>query len=163
MLGLLGTTWQAIRATRAERAAIAERDEKEQARRAAQAAAEAEAAQRQKAETAEKKAAEEAAVATAVNEFLQKDLLGLAGAEAQVGAELKPDPDVKLRTLLDRALANVDERFADQPAVRCAVQHTLSSAFLAIGRYPEAVRLREQVREYCEQTFGPEHSQRSWQ
>jgi eukaryotic-like serine/threonine-protein kinase len=156
-LGLLGTTWQAIRATRAERVAIAERDEKEQARRAAQAAAEVEAAQRQKAETAEKRASNEAAIARAVSEFLQNDLLGLAGAEAQVGAEIKPDPEVELRTLLDRALAHVDQRFADQPVIRAEVQRTLAGAFLAIGRYPEAVRLREQVREYRTQTLGPEH------
>ena len=31
---------------------------------------------------------------------------------------MEPDPNLKLATLLDRALAKVDERFADQPRVR---------------------------------------------
>ena len=74
--------------------------------------------QRQEAEASEKYAAEEAAVANAVNGFLQQDLLGLAGADAQVVAQIEPDPNLKLTTLLDRAAAKVDERFADQPRVR---------------------------------------------
>ena len=28
---------------------------------------------------------------------------------------MKPDPDIKFTTLLDRALSQVDERFMDQP------------------------------------------------
>jgi non-specific serine/threonine protein kinase/serine/threonine-protein kinase len=124
-----------------------------QARTAAQAereAREAEAEQRQQAEASEKKASEEAAVAKAVREFLQQDLLGLAGAAAQLGAEIEPDPNVKLTTLLDRAAAKVDERFADEPRVRAAVQDTLARAYESIGRYAEAVRLWERVRQYCE-------------
>ena len=170
-LGLLGTSWQAIRATRAEGVAIAERDEKETARREALASAEraraaaeaerqakeAEAQQRQQAEAAEKKATEEAAVAKAVNDFLQKDLLGLAGAEAQLEAKMEPDPNLKLATLIDRAVAKVDERFADQPRVRATVQATLARALSSIGRYEEASLLWVQVREYCEEAFGAEH------
>ncbi len=115
VLGLIGTTWQSVRATRAERKAveneqraIAERDEKEKAR-------EREAEQRRLAETAQQTASEEAAVAKAVNEFLKDDLLGLAGAGAQFEAGLTPDPDLKLSTLLDRALTKVNERFGEQP------------------------------------------------
>ncbi len=128
-----------------------------EARTAAEAerkAREAEAQQRQKAEASEKKASEEAAVANAITEFLQQDLLGLAGAEAQLAAKMEPDPNLKLATLLDRAMAKVDERFADQPRVRAEVQATLASAFYSIGRYAEAARLWEQVRQYRETTLG---------
>ena len=97
------SVYQAVRATRAERLA--------------QAAAQAEAQQRQKAEASEKKAAEEAAVAKAVSEFLQQDLLGLGGAEEQLASGIEPDPNLKLVTLLERAAAKVDGRFADQPRV----------------------------------------------
>ncbi len=130
-----------------------------QARTAAQAereAREAEAQQRQEAEASEKKASEEAAIATAVKEFLRQDLLGLAGAEAQVGAQIEPDPNLKLTTLLDRATAKVDEHFADQPRVRAEVQDTLAHAYFSIGRYADAVRLWEQVRQYGE-IARPEH------
>ncbi len=169
--GIVGTSWQAIRATRAERAANHERDEKDQARREAlasagraRAAAESErkarreeAVQRKNAESSAKQAAEEAAVSKAVNEFLQQDLLGLAGAEALLEARMKPDPDLKLATLLDRAMANIDRRFTDQPGVRMELQNTLAGAFFRIGRYEEAARLRKQLQQHFESTRGPEH------
>ena len=80
--GLVGTTWESIRAMRAEAAAVAERDQAETARRAALASAEGErqareeeTRQRQVAEAAGKKAGEEAAIARAVTEFINTDLL----------------------------------------------------------------------------------------
>lgn len=122
----------------AEAAAETERLAKEaeaQQRAVAEAAADAEAAHRLLAETAEKKAIEEAAIAKAVSEFLQQDLLGLAGAEAQLAAEMEPDPHLKLATLLDRALIKVEERFSNQPAVRAAVQSTLAGLCLSPSRF----------------------------
>ena len=192
VLGLLGTTWQAIRAARAEnlarasekralaseRQAIAERDERETARREALASAEregeqrllaeaaagaerlareSEAMQRLAAEASERRAVEEAAIAQAVSDFLQEDLLGLAGAEAQIAEEMDPDPDLKLSTLLDRALVKVEDRFADQPRVRAAVQVTLANALRSIGRHAEEVDLWHKIRQYREDTFGSEH------
>jgi serine/threonine protein kinase len=164
VIGLIGTTWQAIRATRAEERAIASAEREAEQRRTAESAAaaereakEAEAAQRAAAEEAEKKAVEEAAIAKAVQDFLQNDLLGLAGAEAQLDANLKPDPDLKLSTLLDRALLKVEERFADQPRIRAAVQATLANALLSIGRYTEAAELFEKVQRHLDQAFGPKH------
>ena len=169
--GLVGTSWQAIRATRAERAATGERDAKDLARLEALASAGRaresaeserkakveEALQRKKAEISARQAAEEAAVAKAVNEFLQQDLLGLAGAEAQLEARMTPDPDLKLATLLDRAMANVGRRFADQPRVRRELQKTLAGAFSRIGRYEEATRLWKKLHEDNESRLGTEH------
>jgi serine/threonine protein kinase/tetratricopeptide (TPR) repeat protein len=120
LAGLVGTSWQAIRAQRAERLA-----------------------------------ADEAAVALAVNQFLQDDLLAMAGADNQFRAQVQPDPDLKLRTLLERAMSRVDQRFADQPRVRAEVQYTLGQALTSIGRYHDAIRLLEQVRDYRQQTLGP--------
>ena len=54
----------------------------------------------------------EAAVAEAVNEFLQNDLLAQAGASAQAGSKTKPDPNLKVRTALDRAAERSEVRFA---------------------------------------------------
>ncbi len=82
----------------------------------------------------------EAATAKAVNQFLQDDLLSQANPEAQGGADTKPDPDVKARTLLNRAAAQVEKRFSQQPLVESAIQHTIGKAFYGLGLYPEAER-----------------------
>jgi non-specific serine/threonine protein kinase/serine/threonine-protein kinase len=82
----------------------------------------------------------EAAVARAVNQFLQDDLLSQANPESQGGAETKPDPDVKARTLLDRAATKVEKRFANQPLVESDIQHTIGKAYYGLGLYPEAER-----------------------
>ena len=57
----------------------------------------------------------EAAVATAVNQFLQDDLLSQANPESQGGAGTKPDPDVKALTLLDRAASKVGKGSRTSP------------------------------------------------
>ena len=62
-----------------------------------------------------------------------------------------------LRTLLERALKNVEQRFANQPDLRVEVQATLGKAFAAIGRYEEALELWQTVYEYQKQVHGPEH------
>jgi len=80
----------------------------------------------------------EAAIAKAVNQFLQEDLLSKANPESQGGAETKPDPDVKARTLLERAASQVGKRFAHQPLVESAIQHTIGKAYLGLGLYPKA-------------------------
>ena len=80
----------------------------------------------------------EAAIAKAVNQFLQDDLLSQANPEAQDGADSKPDPDVKARTLLNRAAAQVGKRFPQQPLVESAIRHTIGKAFYGLGLYPQA-------------------------
>jgi hypothetical protein len=132
------STYLAIRATRAEREATADRN------RAVVAEAKA-VQQRDRAEAAEreaKAAAEtpttEAAIARAVNEFLQQDLLGQADVDNQAGLGQKPDPDIKVRTLLDRAAAAVGSKFAEQPAVEAAIRRTIGDAYVALGLYPLA-------------------------
>jgi non-specific serine/threonine protein kinase/serine/threonine-protein kinase len=82
----------------------------------------------------------EAAVARAVNQFLQDDLLSQANPEAQGGAETKPDPDVRARTLLERASVKVEKRFANQPLVESEIQQTIGKAYYGLGLFPEAER-----------------------
>ena len=59
----------------------------------------------------EEKARTEAAISRAVNQFLN-DLLGLANSISQVESGIKPNPDITLKTVLDRAANRVGERFA---------------------------------------------------
>jgi non-specific serine/threonine protein kinase/serine/threonine-protein kinase len=80
----------------------------------------------------------EAAVAKAVNQFLQDDLLSQANPESQNGTESKPDPDIKARTLLDRAAAQAGKRFAQQPLVEAEIQHTIGKAYYGLGLYKQA-------------------------
>jgi eukaryotic-like serine/threonine-protein kinase len=80
----------------------------------------------------------EAAVATAVNEFLQNDVLAQASAFAQAGPNTKPDPDLKVRTALDRAAKRIEGKFAKQPEVEASIRNTIGQAYLDLGLYPEA-------------------------
>jgi hypothetical protein len=80
----------------------------------------------------------ETAVAKAVNQFLQDDLLSQANPESQNGAESKLDPDIKARTLLDRAAAQAGIRFAQQPLVESEIQHTIGKAYNGLGLYKQA-------------------------
>jgi non-specific serine/threonine protein kinase/serine/threonine-protein kinase len=80
----------------------------------------------------------EAAIATAVNQFLQDDLLAQTNPESQGGADAAPDPEVKARTLLDRAAAQVGKRFAKQPLVESAIRATIGKAYAGLSLLPQA-------------------------
>ena len=71
------------------------------------------------------RANEEAAVAQAVDDFLQNDLLAQASAARQARPGAKPDPDLKVRTALDRAAARITGRFDRQPEVEAAIRDTI--------------------------------------
>jgi serine/threonine protein kinase len=74
----------------------------------------------------------QAAIAKAVNEFLQNDLLSQADSAAQ-GGNSAPDPEVKVRTLLDRAADRTEKRFANQPLVESEIQGTIGQTYLGLG------------------------------
>src|SRR5215475_2382056 len=50
-------------------------------------------------------------VAGAVNDFLQNSLLAQASADTQARPSTKPDPNLTVRTALDRAAAKIDGKF----------------------------------------------------
>jgi non-specific serine/threonine protein kinase/serine/threonine-protein kinase len=80
----------------------------------------------------------EAGVANAVNNFLQNDLLAQAGASAQARPDTKPDPDLKVRTALDRAAVSIMQRFETQPLVEASIRTTVGKTYEDLGLYPEA-------------------------
>ncbi|HVI09398.1 MAG TPA: serine/threonine-protein kinase [Candidatus Binatia bacterium] len=80
----------------------------------------------------------EAAVAKAVNQFLQDDLLSQANPESQNSGQSKIDPDVKVRSLLDRAADRAGKRFAQQPLVESEIQSTIGKAYMGLGLNKEA-------------------------
>jgi eukaryotic-like serine/threonine-protein kinase len=183
LLGVAVSAWQAIRARHAEELAVAARDaevaermEAEQQRdRAAKAEAQAQAEgekakqERDKAVTEKKRADDEAAIAQAVNDFLRKDLLGQTSEAAQVRAGFRPDPDVKMRTLLDRASAKVGDRFKDKPRVEAAVRASIGAAYHSLRNSAqgqlrqdlETAALMHQTRalELLEKALGKDHDE----
>jgi non-specific serine/threonine protein kinase/serine/threonine-protein kinase len=82
---------------------------------------------------AERTAREQAAIAQAVNDFLQQDLLGQADVDNQATLGERPDPDIKVRTLLDRAAERIEGKFKDQPLVEAAIRRTIGETYLCIG------------------------------
>jgi serine/threonine protein kinase/tetratricopeptide (TPR) repeat protein len=99
----------------------------------------------------------EAATAKAVNEFLQKDLLAQAGPATQGSPSTKPDPDLKVRTALDRAAATLGTRFANQPVVEASLRQTIANAYKDLGLYSEAERQDERALALRRRVLGDNH------
>ena len=100
------------------------------------------------------RARREAAVAQAVNDFLQNDLLAQASASAQAERGVKPDPNITVRTVLDRAAQQVDGKFDTQPEVEVALRNTMAAAYIDLGLYPEARKQAERALELGRQRLG---------
>jgi len=96
------------------------------------------------------RASREAAVAQAVNDFLQNDLLGQASAYNQS----KPDPDTKVRTVLDRAAQHIQGKFEKQPEVEAGIRATIGQTYMELGQYPEARTQFERALELDRRTLG---------
>ena len=141
--GATVSAWQAVRAT-------AERDAKEEARQA-------EAVQRRQAVEEKQRADEEAAIAKAVNEFLQQDLLGQADIGNQpAGAER--NNNITVRELLDRAAEGIDAKFKGQERTEAAIRLTLGTAYEGLGDFPKAQLHMERSLELLTQEPGSDQS-----
>jgi tetratricopeptide (TPR) repeat protein len=73
----------------------------------------------------------------AVTDFLQNDLLSQASAYNQE-ANTKPDPNITVRTALDRAAARIEGKFAKQPLLEASIRQRIANVYLDLGVYPEA-------------------------
>jgi eukaryotic-like serine/threonine-protein kinase len=129
MLGTILSTVQAIRATAAEAATRRQRD---------------------RAET-------EAKISKAVQEFLQRDLLAQASAYNQSTLRTTPDPDLKVRTALDRAARTIGDRFADQPLVDASIRLTVGDTYSQLGLYREALPHLQRALDLRRTVLGPDH------
>lgn len=136
LAGVAVSTWLAIRAQRAGQAALIERD---------------------RALSEKRRADEESAISKAVNDFLQNDLLAQAGSSAQAGPSTKPDPDLKVRTALDRAAAGIARKFDKQPLVEASIRQTIGNAYIDLGIYPEARKHIETALDLRRKLLGEDH------
>ena len=110
-----------------------------------------------KARRAEAQAKQQSAIAQAVNDFLQKDLLAQASAATQSGPTVKPDPDMKVRTALDRAADRIEGKFAKQPEVEAAIRDTIGQTYTDLGLHAEAGKQLERALDLRRRVLGPEH------
>ncbi len=99
----------------------------------------------------------ESAAAQAVNDFLRNDLLAQASAATQSGPATKPDPDLRVRTALDRAAARIGGRFDRQPEVEAAVRDTMGQTYTDLGLYPQAQPQLERSLDLYRKVLGPEN------
>ncbi len=97
--------------------------------------------------------------AAAVSEFLQNDLLGQADLANQTAEGGGRDPDVRVRTLLDRAARTIEGKFKEQPLTEAAIRLTVGKAYRALGNYPEAERQLERSVELFDANLGPDDTE----
>src|SRR4029077_9760143 len=103
VMGTAACAWLAVSARHARDQARKEAASALLAQEAAEKAQKAEAIERERAKR-------QAEIAEAVKEFLERDLIGQADISADEGGAQKPDPDLKLKTAIDRAAKKVSER-----------------------------------------------------
>ena len=156
VLGLAVSIWQVVRARAAEGQARSAQMQAESDRDRAT-KAEADVKTERDTAVAEKRRADElAAIAQAVNDFLQRDLLMQADSRNQpIGVE--HDPNVKVRTLLDRAAKNVELRFADKPLMEAAIRLTVGNTYWGLGDFDEAQRHLERSVQLRSARLGANH------
>jgi tetratricopeptide (TPR) repeat protein len=144
--------WQAARATEAQHQAETDRDRAKTAEAKAQTNLE-------RATEAERRATTEAAIAKAVSDFMQGDLLGQVFSVPEFSEPSAGNPDLTVREALDRAAARIGDRFRDQPLVEAAIRTTIGDAYmrlyqsgngLAVPHLERALKLRQDH-------LGPDH------
>ena len=171
--GIVASTLQAARANRerdratsAERSATQARDLAVKAEQQATQdrnkaiAAETQARQdRDKAVVERKRADTETAAEKALNDFLGKDLLGMANPMAQSSTNLAsapppgqggapgaaPNANLTVKEALDRAVKKIEGRFPNQPLVEASIRESMAQTYLGLGAYVEAQTQETQV------------------
>jgi hypothetical protein len=96
----------------------------------------------------------------AISDFLRNALLAQASAANQSRPNTKPDPDLKVRTALDRAAARITGKFDRQPEVEAAIRYTIGQTYMDLGLYPGAGTQLQSVRAK-ERSPTPEMNTRS--
>jgi tetratricopeptide (TPR) repeat protein len=99
----------------------------------------------------------EAAVAEAVNNFLQNDLLAQASAAIQSGPSAKPDPHLEVRTALDRAAQRITGKFDKQPEVEAAIRDTMGQTYTDLGLFAEARKQFERAMDLYQRSLGAQN------
>jgi serine/threonine protein kinase len=110
------------------------------------------------AETAEGRAATEAAIARAVNDFLMGDVLGRANSVSQFCDEIGSNLEITVKEALDRAAAKIGERFQDQPLVEAAIRRVIADSYQNLGRHQSTLVHYEREVALRKAHLGPNHA-----
>jgi serine/threonine protein kinase/tetratricopeptide (TPR) repeat protein len=106
-------------------------------------------------EAEQRRADQERSIARAVDDFVQKDLLGQADIANQAGGAR--DRNITVRELLDRAAQGLAKRFQGQERTEAAIRLTLGRTYQAVDEYAKAQEHLERSRALREKMFGPRH------
>jgi serine/threonine protein kinase len=131
--GISGTSWGLIRAEHARKA---------------------EAEQRGRADEAAQKAKREAAIAVAINDFLNKDILQLSNPLGQASSGVSPDANLTLRTVLRRAAKRIDGKFPNEPEVEMRLRYTIGASLVSLGDNAAALPQLEKVVAASQELLG---------
>lgn len=104
-----------------------------------------------RARAARDEAVRQAAIARAVNDFLNNDLLAQADPYESGGEALT------VRQALDKAAATIGGRFEDRPGVEAELRHTIGNAYRNLGEYEPAELHLKRAIELSERLYGPDH------
>ncbi|HEX7423328.1 MAG TPA: serine/threonine-protein kinase, partial [Terriglobales bacterium] len=94
--------------------------------------------------------------ALAINDFLERDLLSQSDSERQSGTN-RADPDLKVRTALDRAATRITGKFDQQPEVEASIRDTIGQTYINLGLHKEARPQLERALELRRRVLGVEH------
>lgn len=106
-----------------------------------------------RARRAQKEAEQQTAIARAVNDFLHNDLLG----QASVFNQSKPDPNISVRTVLDRAAANIGGKFKGQPEVEASIRETIGTTYFSMALLPQAQQQMQRALALSSRALGWDH------
>jgi hypothetical protein len=109
------------------------------------------------AEADQKRATTEAAVARAVNNFLQNDILKQVSNAPQDEMESEVEVHLTVREALDRASAKVGDQFLDQPMVEAAIRTAIGEAYGSLDQHQRGVDHLERALELRRDHLGPDH------
>ena len=112
--------------------------------------------QAQRLKTERDRASREQAAAEAVSDFLRYDVLAQASALGQAAPDVKPDPDMKVRTALDRAAARIEGRFTAQPLVEVKIRQTIGQTYAELQLLDQARQQLTRALDLARRTTGDE-------
>jgi tetratricopeptide (TPR) repeat protein len=95
----------------------------------------------------------EAATATAVT-GLFTEVLSQANPNTQATPTSKPDPDLRVRDVLDRVAQRVGTKFSGKPEVEAVIQHTIGEDYFRLGLYAKAQQHLEQAVQLFKDSLG---------
>jgi tetratricopeptide (TPR) repeat protein len=138
------SAWQAVVAREAQYQAEADRKQAE--------------ADRDRAKNAEGRAVTEAAIARAVNAFLQEDLLTQTASGPPSDREFDESPYLTVKEALDRAAAQIGKRFRDQPLVEAAIRMAIAQGYSNVAQRKRALPHFEKALELRRDHLGWDNS-----